>query len=153
MKPILFLDIDGVLNEFGTQPEGGMLGIQRDKSDRLKRVLYTVDCDIVLSSTWRIIGKNLAKVEKMLEEMYVAPLYDLTPRGGKTEGGIYIGMSRGDEIKQWLKAHPDHTRFVVLDDDVYPDEFPDANQVHTDGWNGALTEEKADELIRKLRDC
>ncbi len=56
-----------------------------------------------------------------------------------------------EPVKKWLKANPERTSFVVLDDDVFPDEFPDANQVHTDGFAGALTEEKADEVIRKLQ--
>lgn len=150
MKPVLFLDIDGVLNEFGSQPGGGILGLQADKVARLKRILYHAPCDVVLSSTWRIFGRNIAKVEAMLEEMCVAPLYDMTPHGGKTEGGLYTALKRGDEIKAWLSANPTRTRFVVLDDDVYPDEFPPENQVHTDGFNGALTEALADEVIRKL---
>lgn len=150
MKPILFLDIDGVLNEFGSQPGGGMLGIQADKVVRLKRILDTVPCDVVISSTWRIIGRNLAKVEAMLDNIG-HEIHSVTPQGGKTEGGLYLALKRGDEIKAWLALNPQRTRFVVLDDDVYPDEFPDANQVHTDGFEGALTEAKADEVIQKLQ--
>ncbi len=149
--PVLFLDIDGVLNEFGSQPEGGMLGLQADKVARLKRVLYHAPCDIVLSSTWRIIGRNLAKVEAMLEDMCVAPLYGITPTAGKTEGGVfYRALPRAEEIKEWLKSNPARTRFVVLDDDVPPHEFPPENLVITNGYEGALTEALADELIRKL---
>ncbi len=151
MKPVLFLDIEGVLNEFSSQPNGGVLGLQADKVARLKRVLYHTPCDIVLSSTWRIIGRNLAKVEAMLEDMCVAPLFGLTPAGAKMEGSaLYFAAPRALEIQQWLAEHPERTRFVVLDDDVFPDDFPDANQVHTDGFDGALTEQKADELLAKL---
>lgn len=148
MKPILFLDIDGVLNTFGSQPQGGILGLSPVHVGRLKRILDTVPCDVVLSSTWRIIGRNLAKAELMMESIG-HDFHSTTPSGGMTQGGLFVALKRGDEIKEWLKRYkPAH--FVVLDDDVYPDEFPDANQVHTDGHEGGLTEEKADEVIAKL---
>lgn len=77
--------------------------------------------------------------------------YSLTPKPKMKEGSLlYFASRRCDEIRQWLDLNPSRTRFVVLDDNVWPTDFPDANQVHTDGWAGALTEAKADELIGKL---
>lgn len=148
-KPVLFLDIDGVLNTFGSQPGGGILGLSAAHVARLKRILDTVPCDVVLSSTWRILGHTLKKAEQMMESIG-HEFISLTPSGKRTEGGIWTSIKRGDEIKEWITRYrPEH--FVVLDDDVYPDEFPDANQVHTDGFDGGLTDEKAEEVIRKLR--
>lgn len=142
MKPILFLDIDGVLNEFGSQPQGGLLGISQAHVARLKRILDTVPTDVVLSSTWRKVDRNLAKVESMLDGIG-HELYGMT--------NPEVRAYRALEIHHWLELNPHRARFVVLDDDVFPADFPDANQVHTDGFNGALTDAKADEVIRKLQ--
>ena len=48
--PILFLDIDGVLNRTATAPQ---INIEQDKVDRLKGVLGTSGADIVLTTYWR----------------------------------------------------------------------------------------------------
>lgn len=151
MKPVLFLDIDGVLNTFGSQPEGGILRIQQDKVRRLKRILDTVPCDVVLSSTWRILECRFKEASEMIANIGYR-FYSLTPKYREIPGSILVAASgRSAEIKQWLNLNPTRTEFVVLDDDVFPADFPDANQVHTDGFDGALTEEKADEVIRKLK--
>lgn len=148
MKPILFLDIDGVLNTFGSQPSGGLLGMNPEMVNRLERILDTVPTDVVLSSTWRMFPASLQRARMMIDSIGYE-FHATTPEGGKTDGGLYLALRRGDEIKAWLALNPDR-HFVVLDDDVYADEFPEANQVHTDGFDGALTEAKADEVIRKL---
>ena len=48
--PILFLDIDGVLNRTATAPQ---INLEQDKVDRLKGVLGTSGADIVLTTYWR----------------------------------------------------------------------------------------------------
>ena len=48
--PILFLDIDGVLNRTATAPQ---INLEQDKVDRLKGVLETSGADIVLTTYWR----------------------------------------------------------------------------------------------------
>ena len=47
--PILFLDVDGVLNVFGQKSEHTKRAVAQ-----LHRVIEESQCDIVLSSTWRI---------------------------------------------------------------------------------------------------
>jgi hypothetical protein len=149
MKPVLFLDIDGVLNTFGSQPNGGLLDMQPDKIRRLERILDAVQTDVVLSSTWRMFPGSLARAREMMDSIGYE-FIDQTPEAPRG-AWLYTALPRSGEIKLWLQHHPERTRFVVLDDDVGPGEFPPENLVITDGFDGALTEEKADEVIRKLR--
>ena len=55
---LLFLDIDGVLNDHSRLPNG-LSTIQPDKSAHLNRILAEVsDCQIVVSSAWRYYVHN-----------------------------------------------------------------------------------------------
>jgi hypothetical protein len=147
-KPVLFLDIDGVLNTFGSQPNGGLLDMHPHKVAQLQRILDTVPTDVVLSSTWRMFPGSRDRARAMMDSIGYDFL-DYTPEGPKM-GTLYTAFRRADEIKLWLSEHPDRTRFVVLDDDVFPADFPAENLVTTDGFFGGLTEAKANEVIRKL---
>ena len=48
--PLLFLDIDGVLNRTATAPQ---INLEQDKVDRLRTVLEASGADVVLSTYWR----------------------------------------------------------------------------------------------------
>lgn len=66
--------------------------------------------------------------------------YDKTP---------YVGGVRGDDITAWFNRHPGDCSYVILDDDDDMDGHMD-HLVRTD-FDSGLTEEKADECIRRLR--
>jgi len=116
--PILFLDIDGVLNSVEWMKHGTMWGSNLGALDpvacaRLDRVLAATGADIVLSSSWR----HSTPCEKMQTFLRVrgcpsARVIDRTPFGSemRTRGG-----ERGHQIQQWLDDH--HTpRFAIVDD-------------------------------------
>ncbi len=54
-RPILFLDIDGVLNchDSWKKPRQGKHRIDRDKVELLTEIVATTGCKVVVSSTWR----------------------------------------------------------------------------------------------------
>lgn len=54
MNPILFLDIDGVLNTHNRLPSG-YCGIDRGHAEILNAILAAVPCKIVISSAWRYL--------------------------------------------------------------------------------------------------
>lgn len=110
---VLFLDIDGVLNNSFTKSRIPVEGIFKGMDGLDERLvgLYLNwrnqrDCKVVLSSTWRLC----------------TPLYnylnsngifwdDITP----SMGGWLCGEPRAREIKSWLKDNP-CTHYAALDD-------------------------------------
>ena len=60
--PILFLDIDGVLNRTATAPQ---INLEQDKVDRLKGVLETSGADIVLTTYWRCFEVHRIRADEM----------------------------------------------------------------------------------------
>lgn len=133
---ILFLDIDGVLNRCGHSAQG----LEDDKVALLKDILDCTGAKVVLSSTWRILPRNLARVEMMLESIG-HELDSITCRS-------WFGSNRGMEIQEWLDKHSNPDVFVILDDDC--DMGPLLpHLVNTDSFVG-LTPEIAMECIRRL---
>ena len=151
---VIFLDVDGVLNDqdlifekFKTRE----IEISKDKLLLLKKIITSSnDTKVVLSSSWRIgllrkDGKIVADTTyhkeflELLKE-YSIQIYDITPSM----------MSRPEEIKYYLDNN-DIESYVILDDEDLNDE----NQVKTDFFNGGLREEHVslaiDILKRKKR--
>ena len=60
MLKIIFLDIDGVLNDHGRMMNL-YCGIQKDKVEHLNKIIDATDCKIVISSAWRymILGGEM----------------------------------------------------------------------------------------------
>ena len=108
MRPVIFLDIDGVLAPIRRWDRYGDL----DPAcvHVLNAIIARVGADVVVSSTWRY-GKTAAELQQMLEGAgFAGRVIDTTPIG--TPGG-----SRGDEIAAWLAEH-DAGGYVIIDDHV-----------------------------------
>lgn len=150
-RPTLFLDIDGVLNGHEYDPEAESNTLRRDCVARLNRVLAETDCAVVLSSAWRYMVLNGA--------MTITGFgYMLRTHGVRIRGGL-VGTTdrdtqtedpgeRGRQIQAWLAAHPEVTRFAVVDD--MREGFEGLPIVRTDGRCG-LTDADAEALIALLR--
>jgi hypothetical protein len=131
---IIFLDIDGVLNNYDTLGEG--LGCWEPSLVKiLKKIIKETDAEIVLSSTWRRIERYRNIIKNDMKINFI----DKTPT---------MWEKRGIEIQSWLNDNPGVEKFIILDDD--------SDMVHlmshllqTDGEFG-LTNEIADEAIKRL---
>lgn len=137
--PILFLDVDGVLNSNSS-------GLEHDKCMLLKRIVDESGCKVVISSTWRTFSSGRRKLIRLAEDIgmeIISWTPDLRSRS------LMSNAVRGDEIQAWLNGHPEVERFVILDDDDDMAHLKD-HLVQTWFENG-LTEEKANEAIYKLR--
>lgn len=152
---VIFLDVDGVLNDqdlifekFKTKE----VEISKEKLLLLKEIITSNDdTKVVLSSSWRIgllrkDGKIVADTiyhKEFLELLkeYDIEIYDITPSM----------MNRTEEIRYYLENNKDIESYIILDDE----ELNDDNQVKTDFFNGGLTEEHVplaiDMLKRKKR--
>ena len=154
--PLLFLDIDGVLNRTATAPQ---INLEQDKVDRLRDVLEKSGADVVLSTYWRAF------------EEYIA--YTFGRMGA--QGERVVGRTPGNPHLQDSVAHDDAvktTRIVEIatymeerfgaDQAAWPDfAIVDDKQVVPDGnaWSSrfvrtthdvGLTDELAAELLGAL---
>lgn len=141
---ILFLDIDGVLNN--TPFLRANSGLCEFDPDNVLNLIYTINetnCQIVVSSSWRYMG--LSGVSKVLEDVGVPKgvVIDVTPILGCSLEG------RGYEIDAWLKVNEAES-YAIVDD--YNDMLPEqqGHFVLTRIKEG-LTKTKADELINVLQ--
>lgn len=108
--PILFLDIDGVLNGHQILREAGCCGIDPRCVRHLNLVLRRTGCKIVLSSAWRYMIH--CKAMKLDGFWYMLRTHGFTNNGngnpiiGLTRKDKDVGDSneRGRQIREWLKS-------------------------------------------------
>ena len=136
---VLFLDVDGVLNTYGS---GGLYTLTRSKLRRLQTVVESTGCDIVLSSTWRKDWVALRKLKRKLHYRGIKIL-DSTTKSYFKERQV-----RGDEIQLWLDNHTVE-RYAIVDDDSDMLDSQKPYFVQTNGEVG-LTDLHVDRLIELL---
>jgi len=119
MEKIIFLDIDGVLNDDDTTTItriDGSIFVDEEKLLLLKQIVEATDAKIVLSSTWRydreepLFNGDFLELQEALQNIGLS-FYSFTPQGAP--------KNRGIEIKNWLSNHPEVERFVILDDEWF----------------------------------
>lgn len=181
---IIFLDIDGVLNN---QPhaialhrlvEEGKMSSKEfydtwdlpydDTALPLKHIVDETGAKIVLSSSWRLLPKEVERLSKKLKE-YNLEIMDKTCYCVSLNKAIELGCDpsksyfgnethdsgkktilsdRGIEITEWLSRHPGVESYVILDDeieDIKP--FHPNNYVKTDFYGYGLTMELAKKAV------
>ena len=115
---VLFLDIDGVLNNWPTNKrwsEQGKYILQIDEEciARVNRIVKETTCKVVISSIWRHNKRDFPTLEDLAAYFKkfgaTFDLFDETPRD-KNE-------IRGKEIQMWLDKNPGVESIVILDDD------------------------------------
>ncbi len=116
MRKLIFLDIDGVLNNDYTKEKfAGFTGIDVRLRDMfLKWYNDRGDVRIVLSSSWRIPTAYGDFVGHLIDNGL--SFIGETPH--------LKGIGRGHEIQAWLLANtvPEETKYAILDD-LGPSEF------------------------------
>ena len=120
MSPIIFLDIDGVLNCSHSTPYlGNFVGIDEDKLVRLKEIVIATNAKIVLTSSWKTHWsmhnkKSQDKFGNEIDKRFSE--YDILPIGKTRDNG----WNRGEGIISWVK-NKNLTYWVVIDDEIFPD--------------------------------
>lgn len=154
--PLLFLDVDGVLNSARwcrEKPPGGGIGIDPSAARHLQRIIDETGCKLVLSSTWR---KDYS-IAVMRSKLIAAGMRDPVPLIGYTPDldeparpGCVINLAptRGREVQQWIDTNGFSGPYVCLDDEVH-DFLPAHPLVQTTFHNG-LMREHADACIAIL---
>ena len=154
---VVFLDIDGVLNEEKSRSRCcGYRGIDDNKAKNLAKIVKATDAEIVLISTWK---DDWRKTDKIHQGMMANYLDKKLKKQGLTvldktasmdrENGFHL--SRGMGILQFLSTRT-VDKYVILDD--YQFDYDGCglteNYVKTDNKNGGLTEELALQAIKVL---
>jgi len=124
---IIFLDIDGVLNDAPTIMEKDNDLPAEPHLSCLKQIVDATGAEIVLSSTWRLFPQARNDVRNKL----------------KTVGLQFIDRTkelrdRDTEIREWLGRHPEVDSYVILDDETEFSPELTAHQVITTFYEGLL---------------
>lgn len=153
---VIFLDIDGVLNNATCNyidVEFGRFGRTREFIDRkcvdiLNRITDETGAVIVVSSTWRI-GQSLEDLINLFKQIGITGKVI-----GKTDRLQEPYSLRGNEIYKWIDDNIEVSRwdfkeYVIIDDDSDMLLWQLNHFVHTDGQIG-LTDKDADKAIEIL---
>lgn len=148
-KAIVFLDIDGVLNGHQFDEVAQSCSIDRKCVENLNRILFSVECEIVVSSSWRYIVHGGAMTPIGFQYMLrTHGMRDSTPVRDITATDEEIAI-RGEQIRSWRRHHARGCHYVVLDDMDLGISERGLNFVQTNGAIG-LTEGDADRAISFL---
>jgi hypothetical protein len=160
LRPIVFLDIDGVLNTPttpGFQTSAGKIEPALVNNLNLVAGAFQDGINIVISSHWRVWHS----VDSISHMLYLAGLCDKAFVIGKTpddyqqndDSAIIVkARTRGDEIRDWLLDHPDanaYGRWCIIDDNDWMNKNQRHRFVKTDSQVG-LTHDDALRVIRIL---
>ncbi len=158
-RPIIFLDIDGVLNRCGNLNGTGRM-FEPECTWALKWVIEKTNAAIVLSSSWRYYvldtdefpsSMTLSGFEFLLRThglcpFGVHPVVVGTTAKDLPDNRLDGRLMRCEQIQEWIDRHKPE-RYVAIDDADLGMEF--CEFVKTDGSVG-LTIDNAIEVVRLL---
>jgi trans-aconitate methyltransferase len=151
-KPLIFLDIDGVLNSetwFWTNPYRRDVSVFEKRFDQLDpkacKLLHDfcqdISAQVVISSTWRKL-LTVNEISSLLEkrDCYL-DIIGATPH-------VYLQPhQRGDEIQSWLDINGLRP-FVIFDDDSDMGNLK--HRLVQTSWQTGLTQEHIDRAYKVL---
>lgn len=129
---IIFLDIDGVLNNYDMYHHERKVPYKQLIPACVKvlnDLIAKTNAKVVISSTWRMNETKESLLSKLQAEGYEHDIYDFTPE----LGGSRV---RGNEIKEWLDANKNVVNYVILDDDSDMLLWQKDHFLWVDGWFG-----------------
>ena len=174
---VIFLDVDGVLNNNGTDRsrynptmvdgyrEHHYVGIDPVHVAFLNDIIEKSGAKVVLSSTWRISFGKENTLHTMRLSGYKHDIIDVTPDGSTdrevfTPKHMWDDVPRGNEIAAWMeryaKAHPEDpiTHWVVLDDNDLKHVQTNEKLVKTEWYpqntEGGLREQHVSDVLKHL---
>lgn len=139
--PLVILDVDGVLNHEALYAANARRAGQTKPADWLDRACVSrinalcerTGAQVVISSGWRRYLGVAGAVDALraggltAKVLGATPVIDVLPHDHPDAARLH----RWGEIRAWLDAHPEITRWVAIDD-VALDGVPAGRQVRTD---------------------
>ena len=150
MNKIIFLDVDGVLNNLNWAKrmfdEEGVRVLKEDILERralllLQLLVEKTGAKIVVSSSWRKIPTSFKSLCDQLEQ-HGMRVFDTTP---------HVGGERGNDITAWFNRNPGEYRYVILDDDSDMGDHME-HLVQTSWYKRGLTRGHVDRAIEILNE-
>lgn len=142
---IIFLDVDGVLNNAYSMMGGPLVLFDPATVNRLKQIVTLTNARIVLSTAWRL-ESNTKRI--LIDELHKKGI-DKRLIIGQTPSLAIINKTREDEIFFWVNRYKDKIKNWVAIDDLNLKRLPIKNFVRTNFYAG-LTEKAAGEVISKI---
>jgi hypothetical protein len=146
MNKIIFLDFDGVLNSqlwyVRTKGSREQDDLDKEAIEFLNHLIKDTGAKVVVSSTWRL-GRTVDELQEILTRNgFIGEVIDKTISMNIGKDGDCI--LRGNEILQWMKAHPeilgcyysDYKNYVIFDDDSDMLYWQRNNFIQTDPYVG-----------------
>lgn len=135
---IIFLDFDGVITTYQSKWK-----IDMNKIKIINDICDKTDAKIVVTSSWRIGYRGVVSTfQEYLKQYFIKHEYEgifkyifdkfINNIVGMTESG----SCRGNEIKFYMKEHPEVENYVILDDDSDMCDYQLFNFVQTDTYEG-----------------
>ena len=121
---VIFLDVDGVLNDnHTTEMCKDFVGIDKEKVQRLKKIVDSTGAIIVLTSDWKegwmpngqYLHSRYPFAEYLDSKLAEAGLHAFD----KTKEAV--SSQRGAGIIAWISMFPEITNYIVLDDEMFKD--------------------------------
>lgn len=157
---VLFLDFDGVINTYWWNSDGTKFEIGLNKCTNFQAVQWISHfCEkhnyyIVVSSTWRI-GKSVESLRRALINSGMKESIANNRIIDKTPVYHHDHVTRGEEVNDWLKRHPDTSCYIIVDDDDDFKCFPEMRDhlVKTNFYIGFTMRDfmDAEEVHKKLK--
>lgn len=167
----IFLDIDGVLNCYGVANKnncsksrcGSYIGIDKDKTKRLAKIVQSTKAILILSSSWKIGWEPKGRYKIDGYDIHATP-YNYHAKyldnHLKKKGKLILHdktreenlLHRGEGIKNYLTRHPEITNWIVLDDEIFSDfyEYDIMPHLLKTNPNWGLTDNDAEVAIKML---
>ena len=151
-KKIVFLDFDGVLNDFPNHDDKSIKEILdnfesfifEDKVKMLNKIVDECNADFIIISYWRI-HYNINELSDLLKKKgFKGHILDTTTLGGKEHKG------RLDKIKKCLEEYKPEA-YVILDDSDIDESSDDKNHIRPIKTKGLEKRhiDKAIEILNK----
>lgn len=145
--PVLFLDVDGVLNcrtSWERYPRRHFHMLDEEKIELLNEVCRATGCRVTVASTWR----RDTKCRRLLRNRGFRGRFSRDWRTDWLRTFAEPDLVRGDEIADWLKRNGSPAYAIVDDDsDMLPEQMPRFVQT---SFEDGLTQTHADRLIALL---
>lgn len=155
IRPLIFLDIDGVLNNHATiaaskGSDSSLHSIDPACQARLQAFIDETQAEVVLSSTWRLFD-NAREALRDIGLSWIGMTPDLNRL--PDANGLWTEKPRSSEILAWLHAHPEcanRPTFIIDDDgDARVWDHPNVVFIHTQFSTG-LTDSHVHTMRRWL---
>ena len=119
MKPVVFLDIDGVLNDHTAHPKNKYCTIDKAMAERFNGLLEATDAEFVVSSAWRYLVLSGSMTLEGFRNLLYSHWVDASRLVGVTRADVSSDRTdRGRQIIEWLGGLRGRPHLVIDDMDL-----------------------------------